>query len=282
MSHGGDAPNHPVSARGARGRRHRRAPAQHRAFHSSCRRRHRCCACSRPAADRAGSGSGAARHPAAADLFGGRGDELARIPFQPAPDYAARFRLRLVHRRRGSGGRALPARHALGRRLRARRHRGADRRGRPARGPPSARLAAPAYPRARGRRSRQRRHGFDPLPLCRRRGRHRPVLLRRSRRNLCPHRRRRNRLWHRHWLGQPAFAPLGARSARRDHAVADDALCGVSGPRASGRIRRLGDGSGRPVRQLERTAAHSGGDAAAGHLLLGPASSICSKASSSW
>src|SRR5208282_5163751 len=26
----------------------------------------------------------------------------------------------------------------------------------------------------------------------------------------------------------------------------------------------------RPVRELERTAAHSGGDAAAGHLLLGP------------
>ena len=42
-------------------------------------------------------------------------------------------------------------------------------------------------------------------------------------------------------------------------------------PAQSGWIGRAGDGGGRPVRELERTAAHSGGDAAAGNLLLGPA-----------
>ena len=41
--------------------------------------------------------------------------------------------------------------------------------------------AAPARRRARRRRSRQRRHGADPLPLCRRRGGHRAVLLRHGR-----------------------------------------------------------------------------------------------------
>src|ERR1700719_3066475 len=62
---------------------------------------------------------------------------------------------------------------------------------------------------------------------------------------------------------------LGPRSARRDHAVAVDPLPGVSGAAAIGRFRRAGDGGNRPVRQLERPAAHSGGDAAAGNLLLG-------------
>jgi monovalent cation/hydrogen antiporter len=40
---------------------------------------------------------------------------------------------------------------------------------------------------------------------------------------------------------------------------------------AIGRIGRFGDGGGRSVRELEWTAAHSGGDAAARNLLLGPA-----------
>ena len=41
-------------------------------------------------------------------------------------------------------------------------------------------------------------------------------------------------------------------------------------PAAIGRIGRAGDGGGRIVRELERAPAHSGGDAAARHLLLGP------------
>ena len=43
----------------------------------------------------------------------------------------------------------------------------------------------------------------------------------------------------------------------------------LPGSAASRRIGRAGDGGGRPVRELERPAAYSGGDAAAGHLLLG-------------
>ena len=70
---------------------------------------------------------------------------------------------------------------------------------------------------------------LDPLPLCGRRRRHRRVLARRGRRHLRAHRRRRDRLRHRRRLGQPAAAPLGARSAGRDHAVADDALRRISG-----------------------------------------------------
>ena len=49
-----------------------------------------------------------------------------------------------------------------------------------------------------------------------------------------------------------------------------DALRGIPGAAASRRIGRSGDGSRRPVRELERAAAYSGGDAAARHLLLGP------------
>ena len=70
-------------------------------------------------------------------------------------------------------------------------------------------------------------------------------------------------------LAQPAAAPLGSRSPRRNHAVAADALRRISDPPAIGRIGRPGDGGGRSVRELEWAAAHSGGDAAARHLLLG-------------
>src|SRR3974390_3027102 len=55
------------------------------------------------------AGSGAARDPAAADLFGGRRDELARIPLQFAADHTARRRLCALHNRRCGGGRALSA-----------------------------------------------------------------------------------------------------------------------------------------------------------------------------
>ena len=55
-------------------------------------------------------------HAAAADLFGRRVDELARVPLQPAADHAAGLRLRGVHHLRGRGRDALPARLAMGRR----------------------------------------------------------------------------------------------------------------------------------------------------------------------
>ena len=49
---------------------------------------------------------------AAADLFGGRRDELARIQIQPASHQPARGRLRDLHRVRGRRGHALPHRAA--------------------------------------------------------------------------------------------------------------------------------------------------------------------------
>ena len=85
-----------------------------------------------------------------------------------------------------------------------------------------------------------------------------------------PDRARRDLLRHRRRLAQPAAAAMGAQPARRDHAVADDALSRLLDPRASRRLRRAGDGRLRPLRELERAAADSRGDAAAGHLLLGP------------
>jgi hypothetical protein len=74
-------------------------------------------------------------------------------------------------------------------------------------------------------------------------------------------------IWH--WLAELALATLGARPSRRDHAILADALCRVSDPRPFRRIGRFGDDDSRPVRELERAAAHSGGDAAARNLLLG-------------
>src|SRR5665213_2698339 len=63
---------------------------------------------------------------------------------------------------------------------------------------------------------------------------------------------------------------MGARAARRDYAVADDALSRLLGAVASRRLRRAGDRRLRAVRELERAAADPVRDAAAGHFLLGP------------
>ena len=225
---------------------------------------------SRPAAGRARAGIGAAGAAAAADLFGRRVDELARIPLQPAPDHAAGLRLRGVHHLRGRRRHALSARLAMGRRLRARRHRRAAGRGGAARHCAAAGAAAAAPRGAGGRRPRQRRHRADPLPLRRAGDLDRRVLADEGRRHLRPDRARRDLLRHRRRLAEPAAAAMGAQPARRDHAVADDALSRLLDSRASRRLRRARDRRRRALRELERPAAHPGGDAAAGHLLLGP------------
>ena len=75
-------------------------------------------------------------------------------------------------------------------------------------------------------------------------------------------------IWH--WLAELALATLGARPSRRDHAILADALCRVSDPRPFRRIGRFGDDDSRSFRELERSAAHSSGDATARNLLLGP------------
>src|SRR5262245_50485508 len=107
-----DDRNDPDSARppgGARRRRPDRAPAQHRALDRAGARRRRARPRTRAAAHRACARIGPAGDPAAADLFGRRRHELARVPFQPAADRAARLRLRRVHDLRDRGGDALRA-----------------------------------------------------------------------------------------------------------------------------------------------------------------------------
>ncbi len=71
------------------------------------------------------------------------------------------------------------------------------------------------------------------------------------------------------WLSLHAAA-AGARSARRDRALADDALSRLLGARASRRLGRARDRRDRALRELERAAAHLVGHAPAGHVLLGP------------
>ena len=71
------------------------------------------------------------------------------------------------------------------------------------------------------------------------------------------------------WLSL-RLAAMGARSARRDHSVADDALFRLLDAGASRRLRRARHRRLRTLCELERTAADLVGDAAAGHLLLGP------------
>ena len=265
--------NHPdraVSAGGAGAGRGCRPAPENRAVDPAGGRGHRAGARSRAAAGRARAGTGAAGAVAAADLFGRRVDELARIPLQSPRHHAARVRLRRVHHLRGRRRHALPARLAMGRRLRARRHRRAARRGGAARHRAAAGAAAADARGAGRRRPRQRRHRAHPLSLRGRRGHHRQLLAHPGGRHLQPDRGRRDPLRHRRRLAQPAAAAMGGQSARRDHAVADDALSRLLGARASRRLRRAGDRRRRTLRELERPAAHSGGDAAAGHLLLGP------------
>ena len=109
--------------------------------------------------------------------------------------------------------------------------------------------------RAGRRRARQRRDRAHPLSLRGRGGRHRHLFASGSGRHVRADLRRRDRLGHRRRLAQPAAAPMGARSARGNHAVADDALPRVLGAGASRRLRRAGDGGLRALCELERAAA---------------------------
>src|ERR1019366_7178445 len=79
-----------------------------------------------------------------------------------------------------------------------------------------------------------------------------------------------NRLWHRGRLAQSSSATMGARAARRDHAVADDAVPRLLGAGASRRLRRAGHRRLRALCELDRAAPDRLRHAAAGPLLLGP------------
>ena len=71
-------------------------------------------------------------------------------------------------------------------------------------------------------------------------------------------------------LALAARPPPRARSAGRDHAVADHALPRLLDPRTFRRFRRDRDRRLRALHELERAVADFVGDAPAGHLLLGP------------
>ena len=88
--------------------------------------------------------------------------------------------------------------------------------------------------------------------------------------DLLRHRRRRGIVRRGGGLAQPADASPRARSPDRDHAVADHALRRLLDPGAFRRLRRDRHRRLRALYQLERAAVDLFGDAAAGHLLLGP------------
>ena len=140
--------------------------------------------------------------------------------------------------------------------FRARRHRRAAGRRGAARHRAAARPAAPAARGAGGRRPRQRRHRADSLSLRGRGDRHRA-------RSRCAQAAGTFGLI---VVGEIIYGigvgwlslrlrQWAQQSARRDHAVADDAVSRLLDPRASRRLRRAGDRRRRTLRELERAAA---------------------------
>ena len=216
------------------------------------------------------TGTGIAGGAAAADLFGQRRHELARIQIQSAPDHPAVGRLRDLHRLRGRRRDALPDRAAVEHRLPARRHRRAAGRGGAAGDRPQARIAAPDPGRARGRRAGERRHRADPVSLRGGGDLNRHVFAAEGYGRVRRHHRRRDAVRRRRRLAQSKGSSSRAGSADRDHAVADHALRRLLGARAFRRLRRDLNRRLRTLYELERAAIDLFGDPAAGHLLLGP------------
>ncbi len=216
------------------------------------------------------AGTGAAGGAAAADLFGQRRHELARIQIQSAPDHPAFGRLRDFHGLRGRRRDALPDRAAVEHRLPARRHRRAAGCGGAAGDRPQARAAAPDPRHPRGRGTGERRHRADPVSLRGGGDFDRDAFAAEGNGDLLRHRRRRGVVRRGGGLAQPADAPPRARSPDRDHAVADHALHRLLDPGTFRRLRRDRHRRLRALHELERAAVDLLGDAAAGHLLLGP------------
>ncbi len=162
---GSQIPDLSDSARGAGGHRAAGAADQRRAGDPAAAGRHRAGLRAGHAVAGTAAGTGAAGGAAAADLFGQRRHELARIQIQSAPDHPAVGRLRDLHGLRGRRRDALPDRAAVEHRLPARRHRRAAGCGGAAGDRPKARAAAPNPRRARGRGTGERRHRADPVSL---------------------------------------------------------------------------------------------------------------------
>ena len=223
----------------------------------------------RAAAHRPGAGTGAARDAAAADLFGRGRHELARVSLQSAPDHTAGGRLPSSSRRARLPRRPLAAGHAAGL--------WASCSVRSSRRPMWLRRSPIARPLGLPRRLLVVLEGEglvnDATALILYRfavaavgtG----VLASGRGSDVRADRRRRDRLRHRHRLAQPAAAPLGERSARRNHLVADDTLFAYWLPQQLG-------GSGVLATVAAGLYVSWNGpllisrDAPARHLLLGP------------
>ncbi len=154
-----------------------RHPAGHHGRHSGAH--------AGPAGAGASAGIRADDHPAAGDLFVGRGDELAGVQVQLAAHQPARGGLRGIHHGRGSRGDSLAARISLGRGIRARRNHLPARRDRAVVRREAHAVTPQVDGHPRGRGTRERCHGADPVQV-RRRGREcRRVLARRGDGGVC-------------------------------------------------------------------------------------------------
>ena len=160
------------------------------------------------------AGAGAAGGIAAADLFGQRRHELARIQIQSAPDHPAVGRLRDFHGLRGRRRDALPDRTAVECRLPARGHCRAARRGGAAGDRPQARHPAPDPGRAGGRGTGERRHRADPVPFRGGGDLDRDVFTAQGDGRVRRDRRRRNAVWRRDGLAL-VCGRVTARAIRR-------------------------------------------------------------------
>ncbi len=267
---GSQIPDIRDSAGGAGGYRALGAADQRRTGHPAAAGRHRPRLRAGDAVAGIAAGAGAAGGVAAADLFGQRRHELARIQIQSAAHHPALGRLRDFHRFRGRRRDALSDRAALEHRFPVRGHCRAAGRGGAAGDCAQARTAAPHPRRPRGRGTGQRRHRADPVSLRGGGDFDRSLLVAKGGRHLrCDHRRR-GAVRCSGRLAQLKDASPRALSAGRDHAVADHALRRVLGARASRRLRRDRDRRLRALYELERTAIDLLRHPSARHLLLGP------------
>ena len=181
------------------------------------------------------------RGAAAADLFGQRRHELARVQIQPPADHPAVGRLRRLHRLHSRRRDALPDRAALDSGVPAGGHRRAAGRGGAAGDCAQARHAPPHSRHPRGRRTGQRRHRADPLSVHGGRHYDRHVFAAQGDRHLRAYRHRRNPVRRGCRLALPARTAPRARSAGRDHAVADHPLSRLLDSGTSRRLRHPRD-----------------------------------------
>ena len=201
-------------ARGAGGHGAAGAADQRRTGDPAAARRHRARLRAGNAVAGIAAGAGAAGGTAAADLFGQRRHELARIQIQSAPDHPAVGRLRDLHGLRGRRRDPLSDRTALEYRFPAGGHCRAAGRGGAAGDRPQARHPAPDPGRAGGRGTGERRHRADPVSFRGGGDLDRPVFTAEGDGRVRRDRRRRNAVWRSRGLAL-ACGRVIARAIRR-------------------------------------------------------------------